>query len=116
MSPPDLINTGGIIFGAIIATVTLYYLIRNQTREQEEKVAAAKEKFGAEKYAEGVASVQPELARVTSERNDAWKDRDVSRAEATRWENRYLNLRDGQTQQDDRNRRDATDDREANPT
>lgn len=84
--------TGAIV--CLVAVATFYLGIRSSARKQTAKEATDREEIRDKAFREGAASRNPDVALLTSQRDDARRDRDLNQAQANEFARRYNDLRD----------------------
>lgn len=82
------------IVGTAVSVLTILMLVRSSARRQAtDQQKALAEAFERGKK-EGAVSCKPEIALLTSERDDARRERDVQQAQSEEGWRRYNDLRD----------------------
>lgn len=91
MSLETLGTFGGLV--VVICTVWgLFLTVRSSARDRARQDRDERQKIRDEAYAEGVKSQAYLINDLTTQRNDAWHDRDEAREKAREWESRYMDL------------------------
>lgn len=93
MSP----DSWGVLATVLLSTFTIisiFYGWRRTAKKDLEERMRLHSAERAQSFEAGAKSRDGEVRGLVFERDDARADRDVARAEASEWRNRYLNLRD----------------------
>lgn len=82
------------IVGTVVAVSGLLWTVKRAATEDARSKAREQAEALGKSFSDGARSRDGEIALLRSQRDDARLERDQARADAERWETRYLDVRD----------------------